>query len=344
MEGIKSLVNWQQQVRAIAVLCALTFLFGGALSAEAQQPKPTAKPRTTKPATSVPAPKSEPDLASPPGNLTTPAAVETVQKPPAPTAVPNDLPSFEPATPSELALGYPIGVGDVVRVVVYQQPDMHTETRVSEAGTITVPLLGPVLVAGVTAKRAEDRVAQLLRNGGFVRTPQVNVTVVQFKSRQVSVLGLVSHPGRYSLEEGIYRLTDVLAMAGGALPDSADTVTLIRLVNGKSQKSEVDLPSLFRSGDFSANPTIMAGDSIYVARALQFYIYGEVNRPGAFRLEKDMTLMQALSMGGGVTLRGTEKNIQIRRRDAHGQYTTLKGALTDIVQANDVIFVRESLF
>jgi polysaccharide export outer membrane protein len=179
---------------------------------------------------------------------------------------------------------------------------------------------------------------------GFVRDPQVNVTVLQFKSRQVSVLGLVNRPGRYSLEEGSYRLTDVLALAGGAEPEAAETVTLVRVVDGKSQKFEIDLPSLFKGGDFSKNPEIRAGDSIYVQRAPIFYIYGEVNRPGAFRIEKDMTLMQALSVGGGITARGTEKNIQIRRRDGSGAYVTYKGSLSDIVQADDVIYVRESLF
>jgi polysaccharide export outer membrane protein len=252
--------------------------------------------------------------------------------------------AFEAGTAEEAALGYPLGVGDVVRVSVYQQPDMTTETRVSELGTITVPLLGPVPVAGVTAKRVEDRITLLLKSRGFVREPQITVTVLQFRSRQVSVLGLVSRPGRYPLEEGTYRLTDVLALAGGALLEGADTVTLVRTAGGKTQKFEIDLPSLFKSGDFTNNPVVLGGDSIYVARAPLFYIYGEVNRPGAFRLEKDLTLMQALSMGGGTTQRGTEKNIQIRRRNANGDYDMLKGALNDRIQPNDVIFVRESLF
>jgi polysaccharide export outer membrane protein len=75
-----------------------------------------------------------------------------------------------------------------------------------------------------------------------------------------------------------------------------------------------------------------------------FYIYGEVNKPGAFRLEKNLTVMQALSLGGGLTPRGTEKNVQIRRKDASGRYVVQKSSLADIVQADDVVFVRESLF
>jgi len=241
-------------------------------------------------------------------------------------------------------VGYPLGVGDVVKVVVFQQPDLTVETRVSEVGTISVLLLGPVPVGGVTSKRAEDRIAALLKSRGFVRDPQVVVTVIQFKSRQVSVLGLVNRPGRYPMEEGVYRLSDLIAIAGGALPDAADTVTLVRTVDGKSLKYDIDLPALFRAGDFSNNPEILPGDSIYVARAPVFYIYGEVNHPGMFRLEKDMTVMQALSVGGGLTQRGTDKSVQVRRRDLSAQYSIAKASLSDRVQQDDVIFVKESLF
>jgi polysaccharide biosynthesis/export protein len=294
------------------------------LSAQAQQARTKPKPR--QPATVAPAISAAP-------------AAQASAVP----AQPEKL-TFEPPTPQELALGYPLGTGDVVRVIVFQQPDMTTETRVSETGTITVPLLGAVPVGGVTAKRAEERIGAMLKYRGLVSNPQVVVTVMQFKSRQVSVLGLVHRPGRYALEEGIYRLSDVLALAGGALPEGAEVVTMVRVVDGKSQRYEVDFPSLFRSGDFSRNPEVLAGDSLYVGRAPIFYIYGEVARPGAFRLDRDLTVMHALALGGGLTPKGTEKNLQIRRRDASGHYTTLKGSLLDPIQADDVIFVRESLF
>jgi polysaccharide export outer membrane protein len=322
------------------------FLFAGSSAAEAQQqkPRPAPKPRpAAAPGAEAPiAPNAEP-LPAPLSSVNSEGPGTPVAPAVSPAARAEPV-KPEAASPQELALGYPMGVGDVVRVTVFQQPDMTTETRVSEAGTITVPLLGPVPVAGATAKRVEDRIAALLKARGFVRDPQVIVTVLQFKSRQVSVLGLVARPGRYSLEEGIYRLSDVLAIAGGALPDGADEVTLVRVVDGRSQKHTVDLPSLFRSGDFSSNPEVIAGDSIYVARAPLFYIYGEVNRPGAFRIEKGMTVMQALSMGGGISQRGSERNLELRRRDVNGQYVTYRGSLTDPVLPNDVIFVRESLF
>src|SRR5262249_7377604 len=156
--------------------------------AEAQQTK-------TKPA-------AKPTQASPPGP---PSAPATPSEPTMPATVPTPTPTvaagqasspspvaFEPSTPQELAVGYPLGVGDVVKVVVFQQPDLTVETRVSEVGTISVPLVGAVPVGGVTAKRAEDRIAALLKSRNLVRDPQVVVTVLQFKSRQLAVLGLVT--------------------------------------------------------------------------------------------------------------------------------------------------------
>jgi len=315
-----------------AVLLATALAFAGLpqpAAAQNTKSRPAARERT------APAPVP-PDT---PGSVraANPAANQ-------PEALPRAVPAFDPATPGELRTGYALGVGDVVRVVVFQQPDMTTETRVSEAGTITIPLLGAVPVGNVTAKRAEERVAALLRARGLVRDAQVVVTIVQFKSRQVSLLGLVQRPGRYAMEEGVYRLSDALALAGGLLPDGGDTVTLVRMRDDRMQRQEIDLPTLFGSSDPALNPEVMPGDTIYVARAPVFYIYGEINRPGAFRLDKGMTVMQALSLSGGLTPRGTEKDVQIRRRDPSGRYVTQKSSLGDAVRANDVVFVRESLF
>lgn len=250
-------------------------------------------------------------------------------------------PAFEPVDPAK---AYFLGPGDVVRVSVFQQPDMAVEGRVSEVGTLTVPLLGPVEVGGLTARQVEQRMGYLLKRGGFVRDPQVNVNVTQFKSRQISVLGNVNRPGRYVLEEGIYHVTDALSVAGGPVAGAADVVTLLRIRNGKPEKHDVDIPTLFRTGQIATDLEVLAGDTLYVDRAPVFYIYGEVQRPGAFRLEKNMTLVQALSVGGGPTLRGSKKDIQVTRKDAQGKATTSVVQLGDPIQPDDVIFVKESLF
>jgi polysaccharide export outer membrane protein len=221
---------------------------------------------------------------------------------------------------------------------------MNTEMRVSETGTITVPLVGAVTVGGLSARQAEDKIARLLRARGFVKDPQVIVTVLQFKSRQMSVLGYVNHPGRYAMEEGVYRITDALALAGGVIPGGADVVTLVRITEGKLQRYDLDIPTLFKGTAFADNLVVRNGDTIYVDRAPQFYIYGEVQRPGSYRLEKGMTVMQALSVGGGLTPRGSRKDIQVSRRDGAGRPDNTVVQLTDLLKPDDVVYVKESLF
>jgi polysaccharide export outer membrane protein len=321
----------------LLLCCAIGLLLTFASAADAQQPKPSAKPR---PETSRPtAPKPAPERA--------PGAAETQLATPPTTAAQREEPLTEPVfVPVDPAKAYFLGSGDLVRVNVYQQPDMAVEGRVSEAGTLTVPLVGTVEVRGLTARQVETRIAYLLKRGGYVREPQVNVSVVQFRSRDVAVLGYVNRPGRYYLEEGIYRVTDVLALAGGATPTAGDIVTLMRTRDNKVQKFDTDVRSLFKSANPINNMEVLPGDSLYVDRAPVFYIYGEVQRPGAFRLEKDITLMQAVSIGGGLTLRGSKKNIQITRKDGEGKVTLLTAQLGDrfVLWEDDVIFVQESLF
>lgn len=239
---------------------------------------------------------------------------------------------------------YLLGPGDVIRVTVFQNPDMTTDTRISDQGTITFPLVGNVAIGGGTTGQAEARIAAALKAGGFVKQPQVNVVVTTFRSRQVSVLGYVSRPGRYPMEDQHLRLADVLALAGGPTPLAGDQLYVIRQMDGKEQRLSVDFESALTSNELDRNFEIFAGDTVYVPKQSFVYIYGQVNRPGQYRLERGMTVMQALAVGGGVTLRGTEKGLTVRRRDAKGAVDTLNLAPQDKLQADDVIFVKESVF
>jgi polysaccharide export outer membrane protein len=239
---------------------------------------------------------------------------------------------------------YNLGPGDVVRITVFQNPDLTTETRVSETGTITFPLIGSVAAGGRSASQVEAMITQRLRDGGFVNRPQVNATVLQFKSIQVSVLGQVNRPGKYPLEQTQNRLTEVLALAGGVTNLGADVVTLVTSENGKETKIEIDVPELIRSVDKAKDVMLKNGDVIYVPRYPVFYIHGEVQRPGQYRLERDMTVQQALAVGGGLTLRGTQRGMQLSRKEAGGKTVTRDAQTMEAVRADDVIFVRESLF
>jgi polysaccharide export outer membrane protein len=237
-----------------------------------------------------------------------------------------------------------LGEGDTVRITVFQNPDLTTETRISERGTITFPLIGEVAIAKLTPAGAEARIAEQLRVGKFLLKPQVSLNVVRVRSRQVSVLGQVARPGRYALDDTSSNLTDILALAGGISPNGDDNVTVMVRRNGKTARLEINVPSMYRTGDLSRNLQLESDDTVFVQRAPVFYIYGEVQRAGTYRLEPGMTVMQALSVGGGVTLRGTDRGLKIHRRTLEGGVQKLDAVLADVMQPDDVIYVRESLF
>lgn len=241
------------------------------------------------------------------------------------------------------AADYLLGPGDAVRVTVYGNPDLTLETKVSEAGKITFPLIGEVIVGRLSAAAAEKKIATGLETGGFLRNPQVNVTVTQMQSQQVSVLGQVNRPGRFPLE-GRRNLTDVLAMAAGLTNDADEVVTVIRYRDGKPNKEKVDILKMFRSGEMTENGAMQGGDVVYVERAPRFYIYGEVQRPSQYKLERNMTVLQALSVAGGLTARGTERGIRIKRQGPDGKIQILSAKHDDLVKVDDVVYVQESLF
>jgi polysaccharide export outer membrane protein len=199
-------------------------------------------------------------------------------------------------------------------------------------------------VSGLTPAGAAARIAAQLKQGKFMKDPQVSVSVLQVRSRQVSVLGHVGRPGRYALDDPSAKLTDILALAGGISPTGDHTVTVVAERDGKITKREVDVPGMYRSGDLSSDVEVHNGDTIFVPRAPVFYIYGEVQRAGAYRLEPDMSVMHALSVGGGLTPRGTTRGLKIHRRTPDGTLRKLDVRLTDAVQADDVVYVKESLF
>jgi len=240
--------------------------------------------------------------------------------------------------------GYILGPGDVVKITVFQNPDMTTEARISEEGKITFPLIGQVEIGGVTPAAAEARIAGRLNSGGFVLNPQVNMVVAQFRSRMVSVLGQVGKPGRYPIEERSATVADMLAVASGVLPTGGDEVIVVRKKGDSEERLVVDLDAGLLAGGPGPKVELENDDTIYVPRAPMFYIYGEVQKPGQYRLERGITVMQAISAGGGLTIRGSDKRVRISRTLADGTIKELDAKLGDLVQKNDVIYVKESIF
>ncbi|MBR9813617.1 polysaccharide export protein EpsE [bacterium] len=259
-------------------------------------------------------------------------------------------PIYEPSPrqqPSALA-GAPgasrgLGPGDVVLVSVFGQPDLETSTVVSDAGRITLPLVGAIDVSGLEPQQAEARVAQAFRSGGYLVDPQITLTVEELRSRQISVLGQVERPGRFPLTSRM-TLLDALALAGGVSNTGGNDVYLIRQVAGQTRKFEINIDNMLAAPDTRTLLELGAGDTVYVPEAPLFYIYGEVRRPDGYALKPGMTVMQAISVGGGLTDRGSDSRLRIRRRDANGGTTTLRPSLEDTVREGDVIYVKERLF
>jgi polysaccharide export outer membrane protein len=237
-----------------------------------------------------------------------------------------------------------LGAGDAVNIQVYGRPELSTTTYVSDDGTIPVPLAGAVQVAGLSPATASLRVASALRSGQFLLNPQVTIILNQFRSQQVSVLGEVKSPARFPVESKL-TVFDLLAQAGGVTENGADVIYMLRTdKDGHVTRYPVDLKGLTDGKRNIPSLTLRGGDVIYVPRASQFYIYGEVQAPNMYRLEPGMTVLQAISRGGGITQRGSDSRIEIRRRTADGAYQTVPATLTDQLQADDVLRIKERIF
>jgi polysaccharide export outer membrane protein len=239
---------------------------------------------------------------------------------------------------------YLLGPGDIIKITVFKNPEMTNDVRVSEVGTIGFPLIGSVQVSGLTLPGTEKKIAQLLKDGGFVLNPQVNILLTQALGNQVSVIGQVNRPGRYSIEVAGGHLSGMLATAGGIAGTGADVVIVTGARSGKAFRKEIDVVKMSSSGNTVDDIALAGGDTLFVNRAPMFYIYGQVQRAGQFRLERGMTVMQALAAGGGVTEKGTRRGIVLHRRDANGKVKEESVALDDDVHDEDVIYVKESLF
>lgn len=264
--------------------------------------------------------------------------------PPKSPSSPVALVSPAPAPATAVNQDYRLGSGDAIGVQVYQSPDLTVDARVSESGVITYPLVGNIQLGGLTISEAEKKIADALRTGGFVKVPQVNIVLRQVRGNQVAVLGQVSRPGRFPLETFNTRVSDMLAAAGGATPTGDDVLIVTGQRNGQPFRKVIDIPALFLNEKTDEDILVSGGDTLYVNKAPMFYIYGEAQRPGPYRIERGMTVMQALAQGGGPTARGSQNRLRLHRRDTTGTVVESVPNLTDTVKSDDVLYVRESLF
>jgi polysaccharide export outer membrane protein len=260
------------------------------------------------------------------------------------------MPIAMAATPAQG--DYRLSPGDSIRVYVYQYPDLMYDTRVAESGVITYPLIGELKVGGSTIAAAETKIADALKDGGYVKQPQVHI-VLQTVGSQVSVLGEVSHPGPFPLQKVGTRLSEVLSAAGvlvvntpGAAQGSpgADTVIVRGERDAQPFRRTIDLNAIFADPDGQDDMVMSAGDVVYVPPAAVYYIYGQVQRPGSYVIARGMTIEQALAQAGGPTIAGSESRLRLDRRGSDGSIGQTHPAENTPIEANDVLFVPSSIF
>lgn len=238
--------------------------------------------------------------------------------------------------------------GDLVRISVYGNPDLTTEAKVAASGMLNFPLIGEIRVGGLSAPETEQLIASRLIQEGYLRQAQVNVIVLQSANQQVSILGQVMKPGKYSIESGAKTLFDFIALSGGVSAKGSSEITILRMGETPPKRIAVNIDQLFLKSSVDiikrTNIQMVAGDIIYVPEAPVFYVLGEANRPGVYRYKPNMTVAQAIAAGGGVSSRGTDRGLEIDRRDEHGQLRKFSASLATEILADDVITVKERLF
>jgi polysaccharide biosynthesis/export protein len=252
---------------------------------------------------------------------------------------------------SQSAGDYQIGPQDVLTIQVFDQADLGGKYTVETDGTFSFPLIGRVKAGGMTLRAFEVELKAKLADGYF-RNPQVTVAVEQYRSQRVFVMGEVRAPGPVALTGGM-TLIEALSRAGSTQPTASGEVAVVRAAQGAKgpvMPNEESGTEVFRasiraleSGSLSQNIELRDGDTIFVPRAEIAYVFGQVKNPGGYALQKDTTVLQALSLAGGVTENGAMNRVRIVRIVA-GVKKEIKVNLTDIVKAGDTIIVPERYF
>ena len=252
---------------------------------------------------------------------------------------------------------YIVGPNDVLAIMVVDEPQLTGKYIVRADGTFTFPLLGRLNAGGLRLQTVEDDVRTRLAKG-YLKNPQVGVSVEQYRSQQIFVMGEVRQPGSFQFT-GQMRLIEALARAGSTTERARAEAVIVRLRPGAqaleavvpgplplnatdSDVIRIDLDKL-QLGAIAENVPLQSGDTIFVPRAETFFVSGHVRTPGEFAMRKEMTIRQALALAGDVTERGSNRRIQIMRQ-VNGVETKVDANLEDPVRAGDNIVVRERLF
>ena len=211
-----------------------------------------------------------------------------------------------------------IGSGDLLHVSVFEAKDLEIKVRVNSRGYVTLPLLGQVLVKGLSVREAEEKTEHLYRRR-YIKDPHVSIFVEERFSQRVTVVGQVKSPGTYDYLSK-QRLMDVLALVGGLADNAGRTVQIRRIGSMPDEHGMfiVDLDKLVNEGMTELNIEINGGDVIYVPEAGVFFVDGAVRRPGSYRIKQKMVLREALMAAGGLASYANKDTVVLIRQKGNG--------------------------
>ncbi len=244
--------------------------------------------------------------------------------------------------PSAYAKGYIVGEGDTLKISVYNQDDLKTTVRVGANGDILLPLLGRIIVGGLTVSEVTDKISKLL-NDGYIINPQVNVFIQEFRSKKVVILGQINSPGVYELS-GPTTFLELLSKAGGLTDKAGEKAIIKSKISPTNKPIYINIKALLEAGDLKENLLIKDGDNVYIEKTGVCYVTGEVDSPGAYNIDKNTTVIKAIALAGGFTGKASKSSVNIIRV-INDKKTTLEDIpLTDDVEDEDIIIIPESFF
>jgi polysaccharide export outer membrane protein len=318
-------------MRKNQLLSTLAFVLigSGALAAQTsqQQPPPARPPAQTPPQTPAPGAPYKPDFEIP-----KPEGLGGQPKTDAQTA---------PATATE---GYVIGPQDNLSIIVSDETELTGKYRVDSDGTISMPYLSRVPLAGLSLAEAQDKITAMLK-AGFIRNPQVRIEVDQFKARSVLVTGEVRTPGKVTLPGTTMSLLEALALAGSPTQNASNDVLVMHPPKPGERAPDPIMVNRkdLELGKVGRDLVLQDGDIVNIPVAKRFYISGFIKNPGSFVLDTGTTVGQAIILAGGLSDRGSDRRITILRT-VNGKTVEVSAKMEDKVLPNDEIKVKSRFF
>ena len=253
---------------------------------------------------------------------------------------------------------YLVGPDDVLEISIFEW-ELSDETktlefRVSETGVIPLPSLGAVKVGGKSIEKIQAEIERQLSDKGVLQNPRVGVSVKEYRSRRIAVIGEVNAPGVYAIHENVTTLMNMLTLAGGPASDAGQLAYVLRNQKGEFDpvRIVVDLEELFDKGSFDLNAVLQGDDVIFVPKAPLVYVYGSVRAPGGYSMKQSLRALEAVALAGGLNSDADKRaGFLVRRKGSvHGEqvipldiYDIERGKADDVfLREGDVIHIPDS--